>query len=143
MLADHKGPQQPGQLDPTGLLDSGRTYVITTRAQALATQKQATQPTGSTEEVKTNGETKECDAPTIEAEQGEDYLSEDEKEPSDLAQLFPFTGDVIKTPGRSRKKMTRGEKRTHNDRYLRGKKETAAERLIEEQRADPEVQKWN
>ena len=99
MLADHKGPQQPGQLDPTGLLDLGRTYAITTRAQAHATQKQATQPTGSTEEVKTNGKTKECDAPTIEAEQ------EDEKEPNDLAQLFPFTGDVIKTPGRSRKKM--------------------------------------
>ena len=38
--------------------------------------------------------------------------------------------------------MTRGEKRTHNDRYLRGTKETATGRLIEEQRADPEVQKW-
>ena len=70
-----------------------------------------------------------------------DCLSEEE-ESSDLAQLFPFTGDVIKMPRKSYKKMTIEERRAHNRHHLKGKKKTATERLIQEQQADLEVQKW-
>ena len=58
-----------------------------------------------------------------------DHLSE-EWESSDLAQLFPFTRDVIKMPGKSHKKMTIEERQAHNKHNLKGKKKTATERLI-------------
>ena len=51
---------------------------------------------------------KGCDAPMLEmkqeAEREADSLSKEESR--GLAQLFPFTGDMIETPGKSRKKMT-------------------------------------
>ena len=73
-------------------------------------QEQATQQRDSTEEVETYNKAMGCDAPTLEteweahdkdheAEQEADRLSEEEEgESSDLAQLFPFTRNVIKTP---------------------------------------------
>ena len=76
--------------------------------------------------METYYEAKECDAPTLETEQEAynkdqevkleaDHLSEEEEEESsDLAQLFSFTGDAIKRPGISCKKMTHEKKRTHN-----------------------------
>ena len=101
--------------------------------------------------METHGGAKGCNAPTLEMEweahdkdrevkREAERLSKEEL--SDLAQLFPFTGDVIKTPGKSRKKMTREEKRTHNKCHLGGKKKTATERLIQEQQADLGIQKW-
>ena len=59
-----------------------------------------------------------------------------------MAQLFLFTGDVIKMPGKSCKKMTIEERQAHNKHHVKGKKKTATERLIQEQQADPEVQNW-
>ena len=61
------------------------------------------------------GGAKRCNAPTLEmeqeahnndreAEQKADFLSKEGS--SDLAQLFPFTGDVIKTRRKTCKKMT-------------------------------------
>ena len=127
------------------LLELGQTYAVTTRAEAQRlAREQVTQQRDSTEEVETYDGVKGCDAPTLEmkreAEWEADRLSEEEL--SDLVQLFPFTGDVIETPGKSRKKMTGEEKRTHNERHLKGKKKKAIERLIQEQQADPVIQKW-
>ena len=144
-LADQTGPQQTGQLHQMDLLELGQTYAVTTRAQAQRlAREQVTQQRDSTEEVETFDGVKGCDAPTLEikreAEREADRLSKEES--SDLAQLFPFTGDVIETPGKSRKKMTREEKRTHNKRHLKGQKKTATERLIQEQQADLWIRKW-
>ena len=60
-----------------------------------------------------------------EVEREADCLSNEEL--SDLAQLFPYTGDVIKTLRKSRKKLTCEEKRTHNERHLKGKKDNHRE----------------
>ena len=110
MLADQTGPQQ---------LDLSQPYAVTTRAQAQRLARaQAAQQRDSTEEVETHGGAKGCDAPTSEiereankndreAEREVDRLSEEES--SDFAQLFLVTGDVIKTHGKSYKKMTREE----------------------------------
>ena len=101
--------------------------------------------------MEVHGGGKGCDAPTLEmerearnndqeVEREADCLSEEES--SDLVQLFPFTRYVIKTPKKSCKKMTREEKQTHNKCHLKGKKKTATARLIQEQQADPGIQKW-
>ena len=145
MLADQTGPQQTGQLHQMDLMELGQTYAVTTRPQAQRlAREQVTQQRHSTEEVETYDGFKGCDAPTLEmkqeAERETDSLSEEES--SDLAQLFPFTGDMIETPGKSHKKMTCEEKRTHNKRHLKGKKKTATERIIQEQQANPGIQKW-
>lgn len=55
--------------------------------------------------METYSEAKECDSLTFQAEQEADHLSEEEeKESSDLAQFFPFIGDVITVPEKRARK---------------------------------------
>ena len=88
------------------LLELGQMYAVTirTRAQRLA-QEQTIQLRNYTEEVETYSEAKECDSLTFQAEQEADHLSKEEvKESSDLAEFFPFIGDVITVPEKRARK---------------------------------------